>query len=221
MPSVPPQLQRLFDEWDGEGRPAQRSFPWKGGGWKRWLPEHSNAIESLQNPLGRSGVTKLCSGVSDEHAAMHGFLAASIWGFGDAGYGPYRTRAILDNNPSFARDLLQFAKVAQTLGGLAAFEHAVNGRRATRNYFRGYGPAFATKFIYFTTKAAPDVETSPVMDKIVATWFRKHVPGSALRLDWHSAESYKHYLTCVKQWANELEITSDEVEQLIFTPGRT
>lgn len=142
-------------------------------------------------------------------------------GVGDAGYGPYRTRTILDNSSNFPADLMIFAKIAQTQGGLAAFEHAVQERRSSRGYFRGYGPVFATKFIYFATAAAPEVETCPVMDKVVASWFRKHVAGLRFRLDWHSAESYRKYLVHMQDWADELEIRVDDVEQLIFTPGRT
>ncbi|MET3142490.1 UNVERIFIED_ORG: hypothetical protein ABIB13_002207 [Arthrobacter sp. UYEF2] len=220
MSAVPPELQRLFKQWDAAGRPMQRSFPWKSSGWTRWLPEHASSLKLLPNPIGRSAVTELFADVSDEASAVRAFLAASVWGFGDAGYGPYRTRAILDNNLNFAADLLFLNKMAKTQGGLAAFEHAALERRWNRGYFKGYGPAFATKFIYFTTAATPQIETSPVMDKVVASWCRKHVRGLQLRLDWHSAASYREYLAHVTEWANELDIRIDDVEQLIFTPGR-
>jgi hypothetical protein len=220
MSSVPPELQRLFKQWDAAGRPVQRSFPWKSSGWTRWLPEHASSLEALPNPIGRSAVTELFADISDEDSAVRAFLAASVWGFGDAGYGPYRTRTILDNNPNFASDLILFGKIAQTQGGLAAFEHAVQQRRSNRGYFKGYGPAFASKFIYFATAAAPEAGIFPVMDKIVASWCRKHMQDLRLRLDWHSAASYGEYLARVAEWADELRIRVDEVEQLIFTPGR-
>ncbi|WP_461171988.1 hypothetical protein M1D93_13190 [Arthrobacter sp. Z1-9] len=221
MPPVPPELRRLFDAWIIEGRPAQRAFPWKTAGWHRWVPGHSDVLAELPNPIGRADVAALCSEIQDEESAARAFLAASVWGFGDAGYGPYRTRAIFDNNPGFPADLVSFAKISQTQGGLAAFEHVVQERRANRSYFKGYGPAFATKFIYFTTKAVSDVETSPVMDKVVATWFRKHYPEVRLRLGWHSAGSYRQYLEALNGWADELGIEVEDVEQLIFTPGRS
>lgn len=170
--------------------------------------------------MGRADVAALCVGMANEESAVRAFLAASVWGFGDAGYGPYRTRAIFDNNPNFPADLVRFAEIAQTQGGLEAFQHAVQGRRASRDYFKGYGPAFATKFIYFTTKAVPNVQTSPVMDKVVATWFRKHHPHVRLSLGWQGAGAYRQYVETLGDWAAQLGIQVEDVEQLIFTPGR-
>ena len=57
----------------------------------------------------------------------------------------------------------------------------------------------------------------PIMDSIVAGWFRKHCKDiSPLWLNWNSAGSYRRYTACMAEWAEELGIETEQVEQLIF-----
>lgn len=58
---------------------------------------------------------------------------------------------------------------------------------------------------------------TPIMDSIVARWFRNHCKEvGPLRLNWHSASSYRRYTECMAEWAAELGIEPEQVEQLIF-----
>lgn len=55
------------------------------------------------------------------------------------------------------------------------------------------------------------------MDSIVAGWFKKHCKEvGPLRLNWNTAGSYRRYTECMAEWAEELDIESEQVEQLIF-----
>lgn len=92
-----------------------------------------------------------------------------------------------------------------TKGGNAAFEHVVDERQSNRQFFAWWGPAFATKFISFATKASDPVATTPIMDSIVAGWFRKHCQEvGPLELTWHSTGSYRRYTEGMAEWAEEL-----------------
>jgi hypothetical protein len=109
------------------------------------------------------------------------------------------------------------AQIAMTGGGNAAFEHVADGRQRDRQFFAWWGPAFATKYISFATKASGQVATTPIMDSIVAAWFRKHCEeASPLWLNWNNAVSYRRYTACMAEWAEELGIEPEQVEQLIF-----
>jgi hypothetical protein len=108
-----------------------------------------------------------------------------------------------------------------TDGGTAAFQHVVDRRQNNRKFFTQWGPAFATKFISFATKASDHVATTPIMDSIVVGWFRRHCQKiGPLWLTWNSASSYRRYTACMAEWAAELAIEAEQVKQLIFAKRR-
>jgi hypothetical protein len=118
---------------------------------------------------------------------------------------------------NFAVELHTLSRTAMTDGGTAPFEHVVDKRRADRTFFAQWGPAFATKFISFATKASDQVATTPIMDSIVVEWFSEHCQEiGPLWLTWHSASSYDRYTECMTEWAEDLGIEPEQVEQLIF-----
>lgn len=61
------------------------------------------------------------------------------------------------------------------------------------------------------------VPTTTIMDSLVVGWFREHCREIGLLwLNWNSAGSYRRYAKCMAEWADELGIEPDQVEQLIF-----
>ncbi|GGH94656.1 hypothetical protein GCM10007170_18360 [Arthrobacter liuii] len=77
-----------------------------------------------------------------------------------------------------------------------------------------------TKYISFSTKASEQVATTPILDSIVARWFRKNCNEiGPLWLNWNSADSYRRYTSCMAEWAEELGIEPEQIEQLIFKQG--
>ena len=59
--------------------------------------------------------------------------------------------------------------------------------------------------------------TTPILDSIVAGWFRDHCKEIVpLQLNWNSAGSYRRHSACMAEWAEELGIEPEQVEQLIF-----
>lgn len=214
----PRDLLARFDYWNGGGRKPQPAFRWNTGSWKKWLPSHLGLLDGLENPIDRRAVTRCCPVISDEKRALEAFLAVSVWGYGSTGYGGWRTRRILECNPAFVTDLLEFATLAQTEGGQSAFQYASERVAVEKGFFKHYGPAFATKLIYFATKASADVTTSPIMDSVASEWIAQNVPGERLYLGWPGVNSYRRYEDYLTTWAEELGIGVDDVEQLIFMP---
>jgi len=198
---------------------------WKLSSWLRQLPEHEEFLSGLQqDALGRRDGVALMREVDSEDSAVQAFLIPMIWGYGPVGYGPYRSRRVLDSFKASAR-LLEVARIAQTEGGLDAFNHIQLQRSTQRDYLKYLGPAFGTKYLYFLTAAVDAVETTPVMDVVVWRWFRKHVPTTSIDvLHWH-AESYASFLRCLRHWSHSLirdgrmPLGLDDVEYLIFAAG--
>lgn len=96
--------------------------------------------------------------------------------------------------------------------------YVVDKRRADRKFFAQWGPAFATKYISFATKASNQEVTTPILDSIVAAWFRNHCKEvGPLWLTWFGVGSYRKYTACMADWAQDLGIEPEQVEQLIFS----
>lgn len=225
MPVVPDDLQNRFQKWDAKGRPSQEAFEWEKKKWQKYLTD-SSILETLPNPIDRAGVLETFKLVHDSDSALDAYIASYLWGYANAGFGPFRAERVIrlntdpENGKYFAAELDTLAAIAMKDGGNAAFEYVVSKRKSDRKFFSQWGPAFATKFISFATKASDQVAATPIMDSIVSGWFRKHGKEiGPLWLTWHSASSYHRYTGCMAEWAEELGIEPEQVEQLIFRRG--
>lgn len=224
MAALPDDLKARFKNWDEMGRTPQTAFSWKKENWRRHLGQRS-VLDALPNPIDRGSVVQVFKLVSDPASALDAYLASYVWGYAHAGFGPYRAARVIrqntdqKNDKDFARELHALARIAMRDGGLAAFEHVVAQRRSNKTFFSQWGPAFATKFISFATKASDAVATTPILDSVVSRWFATECRDfEPLWLNWHSADSYGRYAACMAGWADDLRIAPDEVEQLIFRP---
>lgn len=221
---IPEALIETFNRWQDARRPSQVRSSWRVEAWAKQMPEHETFLKSLrEGSIGREDCINLIGKVTDEESAIQAFLLAMIWGYGPVGYGPYRTHRVLAE-PKTPGRLLEVAQVAQSSGGLAAFNHISMERKKDRSFLKFLGPAFGTKYIYFLTAAITSVETTPVMDAVVRGWFRKNVANVSLNVIEWRGESYRVFLDHLRNWARELGegkdfIELDVVEYLIFASG--
>lgn len=222
---TPETLQETYKRWNDAGRPPQWRSSWKLNSWVRQLPEYEELLSGLpQGGLGRRDAVVLIGEIKDEESAVRAFLLAMIWGYGPVGYGPYRSRRVL-NSPDAPARLLDVARIAQTDGGLKAFEHIESQRAKHRDYLKYLGPAFGTKYLYFLTAPIDTVDTTPVMDAVVWRWFRKNVMGASIDVFRWETESYAVFLDHLRYWSQSLAgdddepLDLDDVEYLIFASG--
>jgi hypothetical protein len=205
---VPPALRDLLAQWDARDRPPQQGSSWSLRSWQATFPEHGEYLASLPNPISRADAIGACrEAPSGPEAAVRGFLAAMIWGYGKVGYGPYRTAHVLSDTAGAAATLSKVAGVARDEGGPAAFE------RLADNHLLGLGVAFATKYLFFCA-AAGDGPPALVLDRLVRGWLA-HNAGWSLRLDWR-VDAYREYVETVTAWACELGCDPSELEFLMF-----
>lgn len=223
--TVPEVLVQTFDRWDRAGRPTQTKSRWNTESWSRHLPDHASFLSSLgTDRMDRAQAIAAAPDVVDEDTAVQVFLLSMLWGYGPVGYGPFRTRRVLERAEAKS-ELLEVAQEARKSGGLAAFELIADRRRQTRSYLKWLGPAFGTKYIYFLTAQDTQHEPAPVMDAVVYRWFRTHVPDRPLIVDFWHAPSYGTFLESLNEWSAGLsrepgqELRVDDVEYLIFAEG--
>jgi hypothetical protein len=205
---VPPALRDLLTRWETTGRPSQRGSIWSLQPWQLAFPEHGEYLASLPNPINRVDAVEACREAHlGPDAAVRGFLAAMIWGYGRVGYGPYRTARVLNETPGAADSLAKAASVARDNGGPAAFEWLA------QNHLLGLGVAFATKYLFFCAPAG-DGPPALVLDRLVRGWLARNADWS-LRLDWRVPD-YRDYVETVTAWASELGCDPSEIEYLMF-----
>ncbi|WP_155807489.1 8-oxoguanine DNA glycosylase OGG fold protein [Brevibacterium sp. VCM10] len=224
--TTPDALITTYERWRQAGRPTQVPSKWNQKSWTNQLGQYEDFFKELKgDPIDRKQAVQLAPVVTNEEEAVQVFLLAMLWGYGLVGYGPFRTRRILDR-PEAAAELFEVAHVAQSDGGLAAFKLIADRRNGgERSFLKWLGPAFGTKYIYFLTAKNNPQEPAPVMDAVVYRWFRKHAPDRKLRVGFWHTPSYKQFLNSLEEWAADIsqqfdqEIQIDDVEYLIFAEG--
>lgn len=224
--TTPDALTTTYERWQKAGRPTQIPSKWNRKSWTNQLGQYEEFFNGLTNDLiDRKQAVQLSPTVTNEDDAVQVFLLAMLWGYGLVGFGPFRTRRILDR-PEAAAELLEVAQTAQSDGGLTAFKLIAERRSGDgRTFLKWLGPAFGTKYIYFLTAKNNPQEPAPVMDAVVYRWFRKHAPDRMLRVDFWHTTSYELFLNSLEEWASDIaqrfgqEVPIDDVEYLIFAEG--
>ena len=150
------------------------------------------------------------------------FMASMIWGYGEVGYGAWRTRAALEA-PHLGEHLKMLA--AKLLSGdLVGACRAVSIPRV--------GPAFYTKLFYFLCRSR--VQRFPlILDTVLMNAFkqllgldvgdyakvtRKHGRVTSIRA-W--PEGYQRYVEQMHDWADALDCTADQIELFLFQSNKS
>jgi len=137
-----------------------------------------------------------------------------IWGYGPVGYGPWRTKRVLDSNEKAGERLAEVARTVAAGGGLEGF------RNIAARPLKHLGVAFGTKYLYFVSLAQPDGDETgsaiaPVLDDVVRRWMAANA-GVRLRTHYWNEKDYERFLDLLDQWGTRLNLRRDEVEELIF-----
>lgn len=206
------RLEDLVADWRTRGCPSQTGIQWPKGEWIREFPAQGQLFTSLPDRLDRAAVRGVCANAGhDDLAAERGFLAAMAWGFGNRGFGRYRTRRMLTHTRASSNRLLQVAQTLASDGSLLAY-----GRLGDRRDcgLIELGPAFGTKFLYFCQPPLAN-PMALIHDRNVADWFTKYAAIDLGCSTWSPA-TYGEYLRLMADWAEQLECRPDDLELMVF-----
>ncbi len=136
-----------------------------------WANKFSN-IQENNGALVRMGTDRVSrqqvftafEEVSNGGTLTEAFVATMAWGFKPDSYGPYRTSVML-SNPRKNHNVLE------VLESVAADSDPLSAYRGLANTLKGLGPAFGTKFLYFTSS---QVNRAPILDAVVANWLWRY-----------------------------------------------
>jgi hypothetical protein len=115
----PIAAQQLLQVWRRRNQPAQPAFAWPRECWIGTFPELAAHLRALPDLLDRRVLRQACvEATGSAEAAKRAFVTVMAWGYGMAvGYGPWRTRRILDSTPDANGRL---ARVAETMASAGA-----------------------------------------------------------------------------------------------------
>ncbi|MGF0117446.1 hypothetical protein ACQFYA_14150 [Promicromonospora sp. Marseille-Q5078] len=222
VPPIPRDLAQALG--DGALRPqGQEAMRWTRERWASWLqgvPGIDPFLDQVPPTVDRVAIARLVLDAYDDGRDDLAFVAAMIWGYGPSGYGPFRTSRVLRGDRPAEPDehvltrLREGAGAARRHGALAGF-YALNNRPGR---IRFLGPAFFTKWLYFTTATGgpDDSAAAPILDLRVQRWIARQT-GIALRLD--RTRDYARYLELLDAWGKRPEGTLSRatVERTIFS----
>ncbi|MFV8242623.1 hypothetical protein [Mycolicibacterium peregrinum] len=153
------------------------------------------------------------------------FTASYVWGTGRIGYGPRRYRDIVESTAGRLGLLLSRAAEAASEDVIAGYTMFYGGedpeRRAVANLepwsrIKGFGPAFFTKFLYFTTQGALILD-NVLARKVAALSGMPHLVGDGGRSRAWSPYRYAVYLHWMCQAGTALDCSAEELELTLFT----
>jgi hypothetical protein len=160
------------------------------------------------------------------------FTASFLWGTGTTGYGAVRyqrikaaagerldtalQRALSKANDEEGPDPV--AGYAELYGGFGPGRAAIGDRTWSR--LRGFGPAFLTKFLYFSTPGALilDNRMAGAVHRSSHLKLKHLVTSKGRSVEW-TAYRYAVYLHWMNQTADAVGTTSDMLELTMFQPA--
>lgn len=204
-PILPDRLQELLAGGALEAL-VQPAIRLDANRWIAALPDHRSLLEALPASLDRASVRAFCDAQPrNAEGVIATFLASQVWGYGDRGYGPHRVAAALahpDAVPALqcAADELDDEKTADAFEALCVVFELPN-----------VAMSFGTKYLFFADRH----RRALILDRLVRSWLADH---AELRLPLtRSTSAYRVWLEAALRWADELDISPEEVELLILT----
>ncbi len=215
----------------GQGGVRAHCVPFSLTAWREFaecLPEAVRAQEQIC----RGDVFDLASQVLREVRRAVDLLTASfVWGMGKTGYGPHRYREICAAASGDLEQVLRrvlneisdgqgcagpVARYAQFYGG-DNYEHRAAPGDERWSRLPGFGPAFFTKFLYFSTPGALilDARIARSVENISGL---PHLVNSDGTVPAWTPYRYCVYLHWMNQTAQTVGIASDLLEVTLFEP---
>ena len=222
MSNVPDRVARFADHLRAAD-PMAQTILFRPEAWTKALGdnEHLASVLTVCGPsrtITRANLATIGGDkINDTFPLERLFIAAMIWGFGDRGYGGYRTQLML-------ADLKERTRLAKT-GALlreGKLGEAYEGFRVKQ-----CGPAFFTKFFYAVGLGAALDPLPLVLDSRVAASLRKIAKDGELdaaqlvRGQKHVhrfPEGYARYVALLNDWAHVIGCRPDAIEMLLFKP---
>jgi len=167
--------------------------------------KHEPPVTGVDARLTRQHVLDLAEKADDVESCFEVFLHAMAWGYGDNGYGPYRTDRIAAEigTPAECGTFLLNLKNEASAGWRSGYEFLQS------NSPKYLGPAFGTKLLYFVS---PQQNRAPILDSVVSGWLWSHgvaTDQESIDSRLYDIDQYARYVNFVDQSAAALSTLTD------------
>ena len=137
---------------------------------------------------------------------------AMAWGHRPKGYGPSRTKAILDHDGA-EEEIAAIVEATRTEGAAAGWDALLN-----KHPVRGLNMSFGTKLLYFAGYSAEHRPRPLILDKRVRSSLQKTAPGTVPAKGRVRQADYLRYLKLADEWASDpaWQQTPEVVEYGLF-----
>jgi hypothetical protein len=208
MPA-PADIRHLVDEWHAQGQPPQPGVAWQRNRWLERYPELAATFNVLPDELDRAAVREIVlSKPLTNQGMFEAMIATYAWGWSLTGVGISRAARVLNAGPEQVGPRLLGARTELLADGPLAGYWAL----ARAHRIPGLGPAFGTKFLYF---CSPEDGGALILDNLVAAWLRDRNLLAIGAYPFVRAR-YASYIDAMSAWAQDLHVSADQLEELIF-----
>lgn len=186
-------------------------FPYNGTRWSQ-LNENSKHLVAQhegQNISRKDIIKAFKTYFEGKISYLYPFTLTMIWGFADTGYGTYRTNQYLSTEENKlaiqqAFDSFELKKAYRTLMQV-----------------KGLNVSYASKLLYFASRAREEKEYALIFDNRVARTLVKLIDISGIAgilkiLPSNKFEDYIDYIQFMHRWADELEVEAENIELFLF-----
>lgn len=205
-------LQTRLIDWQLRGKPTQRAVNWDLAIWVNTFPPYEAFLVRIHakhfGRLNRQTVRSLVYEANSSNRVIEGFLAVMIWGYAADARGPWRVNRIL-NQP----ELIDSLTVALTC--LEAEQLDLAYQALVDQGPKYLGPAFATKYLYFSGNLAHKLQPL-ILDSIISAALKYWTDFKINALTASSSE-YVSYLDFMTELSNSCNLSAAELEEFLFT----
>jgi hypothetical protein len=205
------RLSALLETWIIEGSSQQEAFDTSRMRlkWIEKFPNQEDFLSNLPLSIDRTLLREYCLSTSPFNS-FEKFLAVMVWGYGDRGYGPHRTKIIIENI-KFEKVISETIKLANTSNPIGSYDYLSSEK------LHGLGPSYGTKLISFCT---PREISAPILDSYIITWINKWAKNPLLKnrkipKSWDK-NFYFDYAVWIEAHAQKYACYPDDVELVLF-----
>lgn len=177
------------------------------GRWSELFRQLNINIEILSQDISRERLNSIFQ--EESFTPLDKFIAVMVWGYGDRGYGPFRTSKVL-NQVGAKERIEEFLTTTDLSAGYHVF--ALFAEKP----IKGLGISFGTKFLFFASK---EPNKLPILDSLIHEYLSSEYPevfaGLSSRLSWFSGH-YVRYLELVQYMSIETDLSVGRIEHVLF-----
>lgn len=182
--------------------------------WEKLNPDFARCVSDFEDrPVSRQDIINVyCDYFSKEKDWERPFLLTMIWGFGDAGYGTYRTNMYLagEKNSKLIKDAFD-----------AVSNLEIEKAYKILNSITGLSISYISKILYFATRACNYIDYSLIFDIRVARALIKMttIPEIFEIVEITPSSKFKHYQIynlLIHNYSKKINVEAESLEMFLF-----